>query len=181
MVWKIFNFYFPHLWSFCRCSCTRSGRRMSRFYMVMTVWRMPASSMRNCWWCSCSCSICVCERPSGGVRRSCLSTVLPSSCVRSGGRQMAAPHPREPKDFRACGIRALAAAFVPHLYTMAVTAGLILLAALFYPSHTVLSGWKDEKTRELGGNTRKCCSAIIIDPDAHCLRQTDMTPVHFND
>ena len=38
---------------------------------------------------------------------------------------------------------ALAISFVPHLYTTAVTAAYLLLAALFYPSARIMSEWND--------------------------------------
>lgn len=38
---------------------------------------------------------------------------------------------------------ALAISFVPHLYTTAVTAAYLLLAALFYPSVRVMTEWSD--------------------------------------
>ena len=54
----------------------------------------------------------------------------------------------ECRAFVLVALLALAAGFIPHLYTMAVTAGFLLLAALFYPSHTALNGWKDGQIRE---------------------------------
>lgn len=52
------------------------------------------------------------------------------------------------EDHRTFAPVALAAGIIPHLYTMAVTVGFLLLTALFYSSCTALGGWKDEKTRE---------------------------------
>lgn len=48
-----------------------------------------------------------------------------------------------PQAFGRLALAALVIGFVPHLYTMAVTATYLLLAALFYPSARVMSEWKD--------------------------------------
>lgn len=48
-----------------------------------------------------------------------------------------------PRAFGRLALAALVIGFVPHLYTMAVTATYLLLAALFYPSARVMSEWKD--------------------------------------
>ncbi|MCD8313065.1 MAG: hypothetical protein LUC24_02795 [Bacteroidales bacterium] len=42
----------------------------------------------------------------------------------------------------------LAVCATPHLYTLAVVLGFFLLAAMFYPSCTALTGWQDEETRK---------------------------------
>lgn len=42
---------------------------------------------------------------------------------------------------------AVVIAAVPHLFTLGVTVGYLLLAALFYPSGRALSEWADKKTR----------------------------------
>lgn len=48
-----------------------------------------------------------------------------------------------PRAFVRLALAALVIGFVPHLYTMAVTATYLLLAALFYPSVRVMSERKD--------------------------------------
>lgn len=48
-----------------------------------------------------------------------------------------------PRTFVRLALAALVIGFVPHLYTMAVTASFLLLAALFYPSVRVMSEWND--------------------------------------
>ena len=48
-----------------------------------------------------------------------------------------------PRLFVKFALAALVIGFVPHLYTMAVTASFLLLAALFYPSVWVMSKWND--------------------------------------
>ena len=48
-----------------------------------------------------------------------------------------------PRVFGTLSLAALAIGFVPHLYTMAVTAAYLLLAALFYPSVRVMTEWND--------------------------------------
>lgn len=48
-----------------------------------------------------------------------------------------------PRAFVRLALAALVIGFVPHLYTMAVTATYLLLAALFYPSVRVMTEWKD--------------------------------------
>lgn len=40
-------------------------------------------------------------------------------------------------------------AFTPHLFTLAVTVSFVLLAALFYPSRSVLLLWKNENDRKV--------------------------------
>lgn len=51
------------------------------------------------------------------------------------------------KTFVVTSLSALAFASLPHLYTLSVTLAFLLLAASFYPSRKVLSGWEDEETR----------------------------------
>lgn len=48
-----------------------------------------------------------------------------------------------PRAFGRLALATLVIGFVPHLYTMAVTAAYLLLAALFYPSARVMTEWKD--------------------------------------
>lgn len=48
-----------------------------------------------------------------------------------------------PRAFVRLALVALVIGFVPHLYTMAVTASFLLLAALFYPSVRVMTEWND--------------------------------------
>lgn len=48
-----------------------------------------------------------------------------------------------PRAFGTFALAALAIGFVPHLYTMAVTAAYLLLAALFYPSVRVMTECSD--------------------------------------
>ena len=43
----------------------------------------------------------------------------------------------------------LVSAFVPHLFTLAVTAAFILLASLFYPSRRILSLWDNQNDRKV--------------------------------
>ena len=45
--------------------------------------------------------------------------------------------------FGTFALAALVTGFIPHLYTTAVTAAYLLLAALFYPSVRVLTEWND--------------------------------------
>lgn len=54
--------------------------------------------------------------------------------------------------FGTLALVALAAGFIPHLYTTAVTAAYLLLAALFYPSVRVMTGWNGK--REKPGRAR---------------------------
>ncbi len=49
----------------------------------------------------------------------------------------------KPRVFVRFALAALVIAFIPHLYTMAVTVAYLLLAALFYPSVRVMSEWED--------------------------------------
>lgn len=51
------------------------------------------------------------------------------------------------KTFVYAALLAVAIAAVPHLFTLGVTLGYFLLAALFYPSSRALSEWADENTR----------------------------------
>ena len=46
-----------------------------------------------------------------------------------------------PRAFATFALAAVVIGFVPHLYTVAVTAAYLLLAALFYPSVRVMSGY----------------------------------------
>lgn len=48
-----------------------------------------------------------------------------------------------PRAFGTLSLAALAIGFMPHLYTTAVTAAYLLLAALFYPSVRVMTEWND--------------------------------------
>ena len=48
-----------------------------------------------------------------------------------------------PRAFGTLALMALGTGFVPHLYTTAVTAAYLLLAALFYPSVRVMTEWSD--------------------------------------
>lgn len=48
-----------------------------------------------------------------------------------------------PRAFGTLALMALGTGFVPHLYTTAVTAAYLLLAALFYPSARVMTGRND--------------------------------------
>ena len=53
----------------------------------------------------------------------------------------------ERKTFVYAALSAVVIAAVPHLFTLGVTIGYFLLAALFYPSSRALSEWADENTR----------------------------------
>ena len=55
----------------------------------------------------------------------------------------------ERKPFRIMVAGILASAFVPHLFTLAVTAAFILLASLFYPSRRILSLWDNQNDRKV--------------------------------
>lgn len=55
----------------------------------------------------------------------------------------------ERKPFRIMVVGILASAFVPHLFTLAVTAAFILLASLFYPSRRILSLWDNQNDRKV--------------------------------
>ncbi len=59
---------------------------------------------------------------------------------------------KDRKSFVAMAMLVLAIMAVPHLYTMAVTLGYILLATAFYPSESALEGWQEDKTRKLWYN-----------------------------
>lgn len=48
-----------------------------------------------------------------------------------------------PRAFGTLSLVALTIGFMPHLYTTAVTAAYLLLAALFYPSVRVMTEWND--------------------------------------
>lgn len=48
-----------------------------------------------------------------------------------------------PRAFGTLASAALVTSFIPHLYTTAVTAAYLLLAALFYPSVRVMTEWSD--------------------------------------
>lgn len=53
-----------------------------------------------------------------------------------------------PKLFALYSFLALAMCAVPQLFTISVTISYTLLAALFYPSGNVLSGWEDKERRK---------------------------------
>lgn len=53
----------------------------------------------------------------------------------------------ERRTFVYAALLAVIIAAVPHLFTLGVTAGYLLLAALFHPSGRALSEWADEETR----------------------------------
>ncbi|VDR36088.1 Uncharacterised protein [Alistipes sp. cv1] len=54
-----------------------------------------------------------------------------------------------PRAFVVLGLTASAIGFVPHLYTTAVTASYLLLAALFYPSVRIMSEWSQNDIRRI--------------------------------
>lgn len=51
--------------------------------------------------------------------------------------------------FYAAAIAVLGCLAVPHLFTSAVSLGIVLLAAQFYPSRAVLSLWQNENDRKV--------------------------------
>lgn len=51
--------------------------------------------------------------------------------------------------FRIAALSAVVFAFTPHLFTLAVTVSFVLLAALFYPSYTIVSLWENENDRKV--------------------------------
>lgn len=51
--------------------------------------------------------------------------------------------------FRIAALAAVVFAFIPHLFTLAVTVSFVLLAALFYPSRIVISLWKNKADRKM--------------------------------
>ena len=55
----------------------------------------------------------------------------------------------ERKPFRIMVVSILVFAFVPHLFTLAVTAAFILLASLFYPSRRIMSLWHNKEDRKV--------------------------------
>lgn len=55
----------------------------------------------------------------------------------------------ERKPFRITVVSILVFAFVPHLFTLAVTAAFILLASLFYPSRRIMSLWNNKDDRKV--------------------------------
>lgn len=127
----------------------KSGRRMSRFYLVMVSVENARKFYAQLLVVLLLLFHFVYVSGNQGEYGVLLSTVLSVLLCpfRRADRWLHRIHENR-RDFTFVALAALASGFIPHLYTMAVTAGLILLAALFYPSHTALNGWKDEKTRE---------------------------------
>ena len=56
---------------------------------------------------------------------------------------------KERKTFAVAALSAVAFAFTPHLFTLAVSVALILLAAMFYPSQRILAHWANKERRML--------------------------------
>lgn len=55
----------------------------------------------------------------------------------------------ERKTFCIAALSAVVFAFTPHLFTLAVTVSFVLLAALFYPSYTIVSLWENENDHKV--------------------------------
>ncbi len=55
----------------------------------------------------------------------------------------------ERRCFCTAALSAVVFAFTPHLFTLAVTVSFVLLAALFYPSYTIVSLWENENDRKV--------------------------------
>lgn len=55
----------------------------------------------------------------------------------------------ERKTFSVAGLSTVVFAFTPHLFTLAVSVALVLLAAMFYPSQRILVHWHDKERRVL--------------------------------
>ena len=51
--------------------------------------------------------------------------------------------------FRIAALAAVVFAFTPHLFTLAVTVSIVLMASLFYPSRIVISLWKNKADRNM--------------------------------
>lgn len=150
MVWKMIQLLFPAFMVLLPLFLYRkSGRRMSRFYLVMVSVENARKFYAQLLVVFLLLFHFVYVSGNQGEYGVLLSTVLSVLLCpfRRADRWLHRIHENR-RDFTFVALAALASGFIPHLYTMAVTAGLILLAALFYPSHTALNGWKDEKTRE---------------------------------
>lgn len=55
----------------------------------------------------------------------------------------------ERKTFIIAALSAVAFAFTPHLFTLAVTMSFVLLASLFYPSYSIVSLWENKDDRKV--------------------------------
>lgn len=150
MTWNIIQFLFTALlvilpW----CLYGRNGKRMTRFY-----WMMTGSETARKFYVQLLVVfllvfhfVYVSGHPGEyGVLPSTALSVLLCPFKRAD-RWLHRIH-EDRRAFASVVLAALAAGFIPHLYTMAVTVGFLLLAALFYPSCAALAGWKDETTRE---------------------------------
>lgn len=64
---------------------------------------------------------------------------------------------------KTCAVAALSAvvfAFTPHLLTLAVSTGFVLLAAIFYPSRRILAHWHDKERRMPSADFEKMVSSL---------------------
>lgn len=150
MVWNIIQLLFPALLVILPvCLYRKSGKRMSRFYLMMVSLETARKFYAQMLVVFLLAFHFVYMSGHPGEYGVLLSTVLSVLLCpfRRADRWLHRIH----KECRASvlvALLAVAAGFIPHLYTMAVTAGFLLLAALFYPSHTALNGWKDGQMRE---------------------------------
>lgn len=55
----------------------------------------------------------------------------------------------ERKTFSVAALSTVVFAFTPHLFTLAVSVALVLLAAMFYPSNRILAHWNNKERRVL--------------------------------
>ena len=150
MAWNMIQLLFPALLAVLPlCLYRRNGRRMSRFYLMMVSLETARKFYAQLLVVFLLVFHFVYVSGHPGEYGVLLSTVLSVLLCpfRRADRWLHRIHEGR-KTFALLALPALAAGFIPHLYTTAVTVGFLLLAALFYPSCTALSGWKDEKTQE---------------------------------
>lgn len=148
MAWNMIQLLFPALLAVLPlCLYRSSGRRMSRFYLMMvgleTARKFYAQLLVV--FLLVFHFVYVSGHPGDyGVLPSTVLSVLLCP-FRRADRWLHRIHEGR-RTFALLALSVLAAGFIPHLYTMAVTGGFLLLAAMFYPSYMALEGWK-EKTR----------------------------------
>jgi hypothetical protein len=150
MVWNMIQLLFPLLQVFLPlCLYRKTGRRMTRFYMMMLGLENARRFYVRLLVIFLLLFHFVYVGANPGEYGVLLSTVLSVLLYRfnRADRWLHRLHESR-KTFAACALPAVAAAFIPHLYTTAVTVGTVLLAALFYPSSAALDGYKEKETRE---------------------------------
>ncbi len=150
MVWNIIQLLFPALLVILPvCLYRKNGKRISRFYLMMVSLETARKFYAQMLVVFLLTFHFVYVSGHTGEYGVLLSTVLSVLLCpfRRTDRWLHRIH-EECRAFVLVALLTLAAGFIPHLYTMAVTAGFLLLAALFYPSYTSLNGWKDGQMRE---------------------------------